>query len=166
MESLGLNELIVSTVKSRKRFLVIKAVGMIQPQLSINSIMSRMWKGIWKCAAHPGRCWILKAYVRRGTGESEGQTAHVLVTQKTSDAANTEQLCYLWLKERTNRNKCRTANSGKVEGPDGEAAALLVKTQMGICFCFSVTYSTTEEVHETGERMVYQMRKGGWGRDV
>lgn len=103
----------------------------------------------------------MKAYVRRGTGESEGQTAHVLVTQKTSDAANTEQLCYLWLKERTNRNKCRTANSGKVEGPDGEAAALLVKTQMGICFCFSVTYSTTEEVHETGERMVYQMRKGG-----
>lgn len=42
MESLGLNELIVSTVKSRKRFLVIKAVGMIQPQLSIHSFMSRM----------------------------------------------------------------------------------------------------------------------------
>ena len=60
--------------------------------------------------------------------------------------------------KRGNRNSYRIANSGKVEGGDGEAAALIVRVQKDI-FCFSVAYSMTEQVRETGEWLVYQMSK-------
>ena len=60
--------------------------------------------------------------------------------------------------KRGNRNSYRIANSGKVEGGDGEAAALIVRVQKDV-FCFSVAYSMTEQVHETGEWLVYQMSK-------
>lgn len=52
-----------------------------------------------------------------------------------------------------------------MEGGDGEATALIVRVQKGV-FCFSVAYSMTEQVHETGEWMVYRMSKGTWEGEV